>query len=398
MVTVTEVLTKKDRKRFVTYPLSLYKNCPQFVPPLLGDDYADWDPKKNPAFSYCEAKSFLAWRDGKVVGRIGAILSHRANERWGTRRMRFSQVDFIDDDEVVDALFAAVEAWAKEKGCDQVHGPLGFTDLDREGMLAEGFDRQNLFITYYNYPYYIRQLERVGYRKDVDWLELQVFTPEKGSRSALLLERLSERALTKHELHIPVIHRQKEYAPYIEQAFSLVNIAYRDLYGVVELDEDQIKKYAAKFVPLIDPDFACIILDKNNEMVAFGASAPDPSLAFRSSGGKLFPFGWIPVLHALHHNEVLDMLLIAVRPDYQGAGLNAVILNHVMQSAFRRGIRYAETGPQLEMNAKVISQWNLFANEQHKRRRCFIKDLSPVKDAEKKIPQNTTEEKELCDV
>ncbi|MCQ2385107.1 MAG: hypothetical protein MJ078_00290 [Clostridia bacterium] len=376
MVTVREVLTKKDLKQFVTFPLTLYKDCPYFVPPLLSDDYSDWDRKKNPAFSYVEAKCFLAERDGKVVGRIGAILSHRSNERWQTNRMRFTQVDFIDDKEVSRALFDAVEAYAKEKECVEIHGPLGFSDLDREGMLVEGFEERSLFYTYYNYPYYLEHMKALGYEKDVDWLEYKIFCPPEGSRQAEFLHRLSMHSLKRNHLHIATVKHQKDFKPYIEQAFRLVNVAYGELYSVVELDEEQIRRYADKFVPLIDPDFACVVLDEKNEVVAFGATAPDLSRAFRSCGGKLFPFGFIPVLHALKHNDVLDMFLIAVRPDLQGVGLNGIIIDSVMVNACRRGIKYAETGPELEENAKMVTQWSMFDKVQHKRRRCFIKKLN----------------------
>ncbi len=375
MVTIKEVKTRKDLKTFLLYPQKLYRGCAEFVPSMLGDDFDNWNRKKNPAFSYCDAKCFLAYRDGEVVGRIAAILSHKSNEKWGNLRMRFSQVDFIDDAEVSDALFGTVEAWARSMGCNEVHGPLGFTDLDPEGMLIEGFDKRSMFITYYNHPYYLEHLTRLGYIKDVDWLEYKVYTPEPGSRAAAMLGRVSNHVLKANELHVATVRSKRDYKPLIKKVFELVNIAYSHLYGTVELSDAQVTRYANKFVPLINPKYTCFILDKNENLVAFGVAAPSMATALQKSHGRLFPTGWIGVLRALHKNNALDMFLIAVHPDMQSVGINAVILNHVMHNAWENGIEYAETGPQLETNAKILSQWNIFEKEQHKRRRCFIKTL-----------------------
>ena len=350
MVTVKEVTTKRELRKFVDYPNQLYKDVPQFVPAMYGDDLDDWDKKKNPAFEYCDAKCFLAWRDGKIVGRIGAILSHKANEKFNQKRMRFTQVDFIDDAEVVDALFKAVEDYAREMGCNEVQGPLGFCDCDREGMLVEGYDRRGMFITYYNHPYYIEHMERMGYRKDTDWVEflIKLHDEDEGreKETAERLQRLAERAMQHGNLHLANIKRKSQYAGYVEQVFDLVNKAYSELYGVVELTERQIKKYAKKFVPLVNPDYACFVMNEKNEMVAFGVSAPSLASALQKSRGRLFPFGWVGVLKNLYgHNDTEDMLLVAVRPDLQGIGINAIILNHALTSARKNGVLYGETGP-----------------------------------------------------
>ncbi len=374
MVTVKEVQSKAELRKFVDFPNKLYKDVPQFIPAMYGDDLADWDPKQNPAFEYCEGKCFLAYRNGKIVGRIGAILSRKANEKWNTKRMRFSQVDFIDDEEVSAALFQAVENFAREKGCNEVHGPLGFCDLDREGMLVEGFDRKGMFITYYNHPYYNTHLARLGYQKDVDWVEFLISAdiPEEQLKR---FDAIATRVLTHNRLSIAQVKNRKDYGPYIEQVFELVNIAYAKLYGVVELSEKQIKRYAEKFIPLVDPDYTCFVLDENKKLVAFGVAAPSLANAMKKSSGKLFPFGAFRVLRALKHNDTLDLFLIAVRPEYQGMGVNGILLNHIMKNSIRNGIRFAETGPQLEYNEKVQSQWKTFHKEQHKRRRCYIKQI-----------------------
>ena len=376
MVEIREVTTRAELRKFVDYPNVLYRDVPQYIPAMLGDDLSDWDPRKNPAFAYCEAKCWLAWRDGKVVGRIGAILSRRANDKWGLNRMRFTQVDFIDDFEVSSALFEAVEGYAREKGCDEVHGPLGFTDLDREGMLVEGFDRKGMFITYYNHPYYIDHMTRLGYVKDVDWVEMLIDIPYD-DHTVTRLNKLAERVMRYSNLHIAQVTSRREYKPLVERVFRLLNEAYADLYGTVPLDERQIKRYAAKFIPLINPELACFVLDENDELVAFGVSAPSMADAMKKSRGRLFPLGFIRVLRSLKVNDTLDLFLIAVAPQYQDKAVNAIILNHVLKGCLHMGIRKAETGPQLETNHKIQSQWNFFKTEQHKRRRCFVKALQP---------------------
>ena len=375
-IEIQEVTSGEMLRRFVDFPNVLYRDVEQFIPAFYGDDLDDWNKEKNPAFQYCEAKCFLALRNGEIVGRIGAILSHKANNTWGTSRMRFSQVDFIDDPDVSAALFGAVEAWAREKGCNQVHGPLGFCDLDREGMLVEGFDRRSMFITYYNHPYYNEHLTSLGYEKDTDWVENLIILPDADSAAAQRIHRLSERLLRKGVYHKALITRKSQIsARHIEQVFELVNKAYAPLYGVVALNEDQIKKYARKFLPLINPDLLCLLMDEQEQLVAFGVAAPSMAAALKKSRGRLFPTGWMGVLRSLKRNDTLDLLLIAVEPELQGKGLNAVVMDHILQGAIKMGIKKVETGPTLETNTKVQSQWKFFEHTQHKRRRCYVKNL-----------------------
>lgn len=374
-ILIKEVLTKADRKVFVDYPNVLYRDDPHFVPAFYEDDMADWDPEKNPAFEYCEARAFLAYKDGKPVGRIGAILSHRANEKWGTKRMRFSQVDFIDDREVSRLLFETVENWAREKGMNEVHGPLGFCDLDREGMLIEGFDRRSMFITYYNHPYYIDHLEALGYVKDTDWIEHLIPLHGWDDPNYKRLKRISDAMLRRTGYHKVEIRRRRDVRPYVRKFFELVNLAYAPLYGVVELTDSQIEKYTDKFLPLVDPDFCCLIVDDNDELMGFGVGAPSMSDAMRKCHGHLFPLGWPGVLKSLKKNDTLDLFLIAIRPELQKSGINGIIMEHLFTGCNKHGIIQAETGPQLETNTNVHSQWKMFNIEPHKRRRCFIKEL-----------------------
>lgn len=375
MLEIRQVQTRRDLKRFVTYPNRLYRDVPQYMPPLVSEDLADWNPKKNPAFEYSEARCWLALRDGKIVGRIGAILSRRANEKWNTRRMRFTQVDFIDDYEVSKALFDTVEAWAREKGCDEVHGPLGFTDLDREGMLVEGFDQKSMFITYYTHPYYIEHLTRLGYVKDVDWVEFLLEIPGAQEDCVQRLDRIAQRVAQTHHLHVAQVARRRDYKPYIRKVFDLLNIAYAHLYGTVDLSPAQVQKYADKFIPLINPELACFVMDENANLIGFGVSAPSIAAAIKKHNGHMFPLGFIDILKALRVNDTLDLYLIAVHPDYRNKGVNAMLISHILKGCHRMGLTHAETGPQLETNEKIQNQWKNFNYHMHKRRRCFIKKL-----------------------
>ena len=374
MVEIREVRTKAELRKFVDFPNRMYKDVPQFIPAMYGDDLQDWDRKKNPAFEYCEGKCWLAYRDGQPVGRIAAVLSRKANEKWNLNRIRFWQVDFIDDAEVSSALFRTVEDYAREKGCNEVHGPLGFTDLDSEGMLIDGFEEKGMFITFYNYPYYREHLERLGYGKDVDWVEYLIDVPYD-ERTVSRMEKLSERVLKYSNLHVVDVKSRREYGPLLEKVFALANDAYSKLYGTVPVSDAQIRRYAKKFIPIINPDLACFIEDEQGKLVAFGVSAPSMADALRKSRGRLFPLGWIGVLKALRKNDTLDLFLIAVSEEYRNKAVNAVLMNHVLKGCHKMGIRVAATGPQLETNEKVQHQWNFFKTRQHKRRRCFVKKL-----------------------
>ena len=374
MVEVKTVSGRRDIKKFVLFPLSLYKNHPCYVPDMVSSQINDLLEDKNPAFEYCEARSFLAYKDGKLSGRVTGILNTRANEKDGHNYLRFANFDFVDDAEVTNALYHALEDYARELGCEGIHGPQGFSDMDREGMLVEGFEYLSQFFTYYNYPYYIQHLERLGYAKDVDWVEFLIDVPTD-ARLIDRLGKLSDRVLAHNRLHVAEVKRRRDFQPYVEKVFRLWNTAYAPLYGTTTLDDTQVKRYVKKFLPMIDPRLACFVMDEQDELVAFGVSAPSIASALKKSNGRLFPFGFVGVLRALKHNDTLDLFLIAVRPEYQNCAVNAVAVNHVMRGCMEMGIQRAETGPQLETNHKILSQWNMFSPKQHKRRRCWIKQL-----------------------
>ncbi len=373
MVEIREIKTVRDLKNFVKFPFKLYSGNKNWVPPLLMDELNTLRKDKNPAFEYCEARYWMAWKDGQPVGRIAGIINERYLERWNNRYIRFSWVDFIDDEEVSEALFDTVEAWAKERGMDGIHGPLGFCDLDKEGMLVEGFDELGMMITYYNYPYYPVHLERLGYGKDVDWVEYQLF------RSETLPERLLKIAdVAKKRLKLDIIacKKSRHLLKYAKDMFNLLNEAYKNLYGVVALTDKQMDAYTKQYFSFINPDYVRFALDAEGKMAGFALAMPSLAKALQKSGGRILPFGFIPLLKALKKSDALDLLLIAVRPDMQGKGVNAIMLSEIAKMCFDNNIKLAETGPELEKNTKVQELWKFFETRQHKRRRCFFKSLA----------------------
>ncbi len=371
-IQLKEVVTRKDLNTFVRFPLSLYHNHPCYVPTLIMDDLNTLRQDKNPAFDHCEVMYWLAYKDGQVVGRIAAILNHLHIEKWKQPYVRFGWVDFIDDPEVSAALFGAVEKWAAEKGMSSVHGPLGFTDMDREGMLVEGFDELGTLATIYNYPYYPEHLERLGYSKDIDWMEFEVKVPTGPIERIAKLAELVER---RYKLKIADIRNKKELLNYVNELFDLLDAAYMPLYGVVPLTRKQVEAYVKQYFGFIEPDFVPIVLDENGRMVAFGISMPSLSRALQKSRGELFPFGFIHFLRALKWNDHGDLYLVAVRPEYQGLGVNALLMNRMIEVLNRFGIHTVESNPELETNLLVQGQWKYFEARQHKRRRVYIKDI-----------------------
>lgn len=371
-ITVNEVTKRKQLNDFIDLPYRLYRGHRYFVPPLRFDEVATLRKDKNPAFDYCEAKYWLAYKDGRVVGRIAGIINHAYIQKWGNPYIRFGWIDFEEDEKIVKLLLEKVEDWAKEKGLAAIHGPLGFTDLDHQGMLVEGYDQLGTLATIYNYPYYPRLLEKLGYKKDVDWVEYKIklpaSVPEKLSKIAAIVERrLGVRAL--------VVHSAKEILPYANEIFDLINSAYCNLYGVVPLTKKQIDYYTKQYFSFIHPDFVSLIVDKDGKLAAFGITMPSLSLALQKAKGSLFPFGFIHILKAMKRNKTGDLYLVAIRKELQGKGINAMLMYELTKSYIKNGIEYAESNPELENNLQVQSLWEYYEAKQHKRRRCFIKYL-----------------------
>ena len=373
MVEVKEVLTKKEQKLFATFPIKMYQGVTQAIPDLILDEINNFSPKNNPAYDYCSAKQFLAFKNGECVGRIAGIISHAANLKWDTKRIRFSRVDFIDDYEVSAALFYAVEDWGRSLGLTQIHGPIGFCDLDQEGMLVEGFEEAGMFITIYNHPYYIDHMEKLGYGKDIDWVEYRITLPKETDKK---MDHLAEVVLKKHKLTLIELTTRRQIKPYIPKILKLLNVCYSNLYGTVELSPKQIQKYVDQFILFINTDYVKILLDEKKEIVGFGFAGPSMNKAVKKSKSKLLPFGWFHLLRApFAKASVLDLYLIGVTPGMQNKGLTAILLNAMTATARKNGIQYAETGPELETNHQVQALWKYYETRQHKRRRCWIKEL-----------------------
>lgn len=371
-VEIKKVETKKDLKRFIRFNYEFYKDNPYSVPDLYDDMLNTFSEKKNAAFEFCEADYFLAYEDGKIVGRVAAIINRRANEKWGKRAVRFGWIDFVDDIRVSRALIETVKQWGKARGMDEIEGPLGFTDMDAEGMLVEGFDQLSTMATIYNYPYYPRHMEELGLVKSADWVEMKIAIPDEIPEKHRRISQIIER---KYNLHVRKLTSKKEIRKtgVAHDIFRLINDAYEPLFGFSRMTERQIDQYVNMYVPVLDLRMVSIVENEQNEIVAVGISMASLSEALQRAKGKLFPFGWVHLLKALmlKRPKVLDLLLVAVRPDYQGKGVNALLFTDLIPVYKKLGFEYAESNPELELNDKVQNQWQYFDHKQHKRRRCF---------------------------
>ncbi len=374
-VSVIPVTTKREMKQFICFNYKLYKDSPYAVPELYSDVRDTLDPEKNAAFEFCEAQPFIALRGGEVVGRIVAIINHKANAAWNKKAVRFGWVDFIDDAEVADALFATVEQWGRERGMTEVHGPLGFTDFDPEGMLVEGFDRIGTMATIYNYPYYPVHMERMGYAKDVDWVEYLLTAPEalpeKHARITRIVKEKFGLRVVKYTSHAKLA-RERGTA-----IFELLNEAYAHLYGYSALSTKQIQQYIDMYLPLLDLRLVPLIVDKEDHLIGFGVLLPSLAQAFQKARGYMLPFGWWHLIKALKWNrtQTTEMLLVAVKPEYQGKGAVALIFDDIIPVHHKLGYKWSESNPELESNNKVQAQWDYFERENHKRRRAYVKQL-----------------------
>ena len=375
-VTIKKVTTRRELERFIRFNYELYKGNPYSVPDLYDDMLNTFSKTKNAAFEFCEADYFLAYKEGRLVGRIAAIINHKANDTWGKKEVRFGWVDFVDDAEVSQALFDAVAEWGHQRGMTHLQGPLGFTDFDAEGMLVEGFDQLSTMATIYNYPYYPQHMERMGFAKDVDWVEFKIYVPEaipdKYRRIAELIQR-------KYNLKIKKFTSARDIREQYGQAiFQLMNEAYSPLYGYSALSQRQIDQYVKMYLPILDLRMVTLVTDADDNLVAVGISMPSLAEALQRAHGRLLPWGWYHLLKTLilkKYPKMLDLLLVAVKPEYQNKGVNALLFADLIPVFQQLGFEYAESNPELEANGKVQAQWDYFKTEQHKRRRCYIKPL-----------------------
>ena len=373
-IIIKKVETKKEMKAFIRFNYELYKDSPYAVPDFLEDTMDTFDREKNPAFEFCDADWFLAYRDGKIVGRVVAIINSRANDTWQTKNVRFGWIDFVDDAEVSRLLIQTVEQWGQERGMTHIVGPMGFTDMDPEGMLVEGFDQVSTMATIYNHPYYPKHLERLGYQKECDWVEFKITVPDAIPEKMV---RICEIVKKKYGVrNIKYTSAKKLIADYGEAIFNLINEAYSELYGYSPLTPRQIKHYINMYVPVLRLTDVSLIVDQNDTLVGVGIAIPSLSKALIKSRGKMLPLGWYHLLKALRgKNDVVDLMLVAVKPEYQSRGVNSLLFNDLIPYFQASGYKYAESNPELEVNQKVMSQWQYFETVQHKRRRAFKKAL-----------------------
>ena len=372
MVTVRTVRNRRDLRRFITFPDHLYKDDPNYVPPLHSDEFNALGDK-NSALEFCERELYLAFRDGKIAGRVAAIINHSANQRWKEEVVRFGWIDFIDDTEVVRALIQAVSDWGKARGCVKIKGPLGFSDLDKEGLMTEGFDYLAPFTVIYNYPYYAPRLEELGFVKDAEWIQKIVDIPAEDVPQMQYAPVIEQR----FGLHAVTGMSMKEMGEkYGMDLFHLINTSFAELYEYSPLTDEQIETYLKVYLPILNKDFVAVIVDADDQVAGFGFCVPTLSRAFRKAKGRLFPFGFFHILRALRKTDTIEALMIGALPQYQGKGASLLIFKYLLDSCRKYGVTRMLTNPQLENNLKVLSVFDgILETHEFQRRRSYVKDL-----------------------
>lgn len=366
--------TQPELRKYVKFGIDLYKGNPYFVPPLIFDEIETLRPDKNPAFEFCQAQSFMAFRDGKPVGRITGIINNKVNEKTGEKSLRFGFTDFIDDKDVVDALFNEIEKWGRQQGMTSIVGPMGFSDMDHEGMLIDGFEELGTMATIYNFPYYPQHMERMGFVKDAEWVEYRITIPDCVPEKYL---RIADIVQKKYNLRVKkYTTRKKLKDEYGLALFELINEAYDGLYGYSPLTPKQINHYIDMYLGILRLDCVCVIVDSEDKLIGVGISIPSFSRALQKSKGRLLPFGWWHILRALKaKNDIVDLMLIAIKPEYQSKGVNALLFSDLLPTYIKNGYKWAESNLELEDNASVQLQWQYFDRRLHRRRRAFRKPL-----------------------
>ena len=374
-VSIKTVETKAQLKAFVKFPLELYKDCPYYIPNIYVDDMSALDMAKNPMGKYCKTRKFLAYKDDQLVGRCIAIINEIANRDWNHAEVRFGWMDFIDDKEVSKALIEAVIAFGKEYGMTQISGPLGFTDFDSEGCVVEGFDDISSFALKYNYPYYAEHFEALGMAKANDWLEYRIFIPEQLPEK---VSRASKLVADRYELHVRKITRKEVYKDgYGQKVFDLVNRTYSELFDFTVLPPEVIDSYVKLYLGLLDLKFVTLIENKEGKLVGMAVCMPSLAHAVKKSNGYLFPLGWYRLLKSMYlkYEEVIELLLIAVDPEYQNRGVHAMIFQEMLDTLVKGGFKYAESNAEMETNVSVQNIWKDYQKELKRRRRVFSKEI-----------------------
>lgn len=374
-VVIKQVKTRHELRQFVNYPEKLYRHNPYYVPPLVFDQMDTLDPVRGAAMEFCDSALYLAYKDGKMVGRVAAIVNRKANEQWHHQEVRFGWIDFIDDREVSAALMEKVEEFGREHKMESIVGPLGFTDFDPEGMLVEGYDRLSTMALIYNYPYYNEHIAALGFVKDADWIEYKVDIPEVLPDR---VDRIADIITQKSNVHLrQLTHKIIKEEDYGHKIFKLINNCYKDLYNFTLLPDNMADKYMDFYLSILDLKYVSVVENDCNELVAFGICMPSIVRALQKSRGKLFPFGWWWLLRSLywHHEEGVELLLVGVHPDYQNSGFNSLVLSDVFRKVSKSHFKWAETNAILEDNLKNQGQFKDFDHECKKRRRSYIKLL-----------------------
>jgi len=375
-VQIVPVKNRRDLKRFVKYPMQLYRGNPYWVPQLTSDEMGLLTPSKNPAFENAEAQPFLALRDGKIVGRIAAILSHAANRKYGTKNLRFSWFDTVDDLEVAKGLFDAVEAWGRERGMETLTGPHSFTDLDPEGLLIMGFEELGTIATTYNYPYYPGLVEACGFAKEVDYVEFQAL-PTAETQLPEKIVKLAEWGKKRNKFRVVKFKSiRKAKAERAPELFDLLEESFEDLYGTVPLTRRQKEWFVEKYLSHVNLDFIEMVVNEKDEMIGFMIAMPSMSRAFQKAKGRLLPFGLFHILRALKRYDSLDFYLAGVKKEYRGKGVDLMMTIDIFRTAMAHGVRAAESNVELETNTRIQNEWKVVPVRQHKRRRIYRKAIA----------------------
>lgn len=367
-ISVIEVKTTDQLKQFVRFPMDLYKNNPYYVPSFINDEINIWNPAENPALQYSEAKQFLAFKDNKIVGRIAVIINHKEEKELGIRKVRFGWIDFIDDFEVSEALIDTAINYAKEKNIDKIEGPMGFTNLDKAGMLTLGFDKLATMIGIYNHEYYPRHLEKLGLTKEKEWVEFELQFPEILPDK---IHKFNELISQKYKLRVLKFKSKEEIIEYVDPMFDLLDETYKHLSTYTPISDEQRKTYKEKYFKLIDKDYIVCVADDADQLIAFAITMPSYSTALQKSGGKLLPFGWWHFLKAGKKNDRANFYLIGIHPDYQRRGVTSIIFKEIWKLFRKKGVKYLETNPELEENKSIQLLWQDYNPANHKRRRTY---------------------------
>ncbi|MCF2221538.1 GNAT family N-acetyltransferase [Chryseobacterium sp. PS-8] len=371
-ISVIEVKNSDQLKQFVRFPMDLYKNNPYYVPALINDEIKIWNPKENPALQYSEAKQFLAYQNNKIVGRIALMINHKEERELGIRKVRFGWIDFVDDEKVSQALIGKAVEYAKEKNIGKIEGPMGFTNLDKAGMLTLGFDKLATMIGIYNHDYYPKHLEKLGLTKEKEWVEFEIMFPDSLPEK---IYKFNELISQKYHLKVLRFKSKEEILQYVDAMFDLLDETYKHLSTYTPISDEQRKTYKEKYFPLIDKDFIVCIADENNHLISFAITMPSYSKALQKSKGKLLPFGWWHFLQAGKKNDRANFYLIGIHPDYQRRGVTSIIFKEIWDIFNKKGVKYLETNPELEENKSIQLLWQDYNPVNHKRRRTYALEI-----------------------